>query len=250
MLAKVATPEARAALIAGLQGQDDARARKAVVEALAAVPHPEAQAALWRQAQAEKNPEILASIARSWGARPGDAEVAKALQELFRRPSFGHQLAAAVAAAWRAQDESSAVPLLLADLRAQPLAWRTRDQAAALDTLAFLSRRATDRNEVRAFLVEHLTHPKQELRVAAAKALGTLRDPRALGVLEPMLAGGGPYADPVRETAAASVRALQSEEPAPAELRKLWQEVQQLQKKAQTLEKQLDEQKKKAVPVK
>jgi aminopeptidase N len=250
MLAKVATPEARAALIAGLQGQDDARARKAVVEALAAVPHPEAQAALWRQAQAEKNPEILASIARSWGARPGDAEVAKALQELFRRPSFGHQLAAAVAAAWRAQDESSAVPLLLADLRAQPLAWRTRDQAAALDTLAFLSRRATDRNEVRAFLVEHLTHPKQELRVAAAKALGTLRDPRALGVLEPMLAGGGPYADPVRETAAASVRALQSEEPAPAELRKLWQEVQQLQKKAQNLEKQLDEQKKKAVPVK
>jgi aminopeptidase N len=65
-----------------------------------------------------------------------------------------------------------------------------------------------------------------------------------------MLAGGGPYADPVRETAAASVRALQSEEPAPAELRKLWQEVQQLQKKAQNLEKQLDEQKKKAVPVK
>ncbi len=250
VLAKVATLEARAALIAGLQGQDDARARKAVVEALAAVPHPEAQAALWQQAQVEKNPEILASIVRSWGARPGDADVAKTLQEVFRRPSFGHQLAAAVAAAWRAQDEASAVPLLLADLRAQPLAWRTRDQAAALDTLAFLSRKAADRSEVRAFLVEHLTHPKQELRVAAAKSLGTLRDPRALAVLEPMLAGGGPYADPVREAASASVRALQSEEPAPAELKKLWQEVQQLQKKAETLEKQLADQKQKAAPVK
>jgi aminopeptidase N len=154
-----------------------------------------------------------------------------------------------VATAWRAQDEASAVPLLLGDLRAQPLAWRTRDQAAALDTLAFLSRKATDRSEVRAFLVEHLTHPKQELRVAAAKSLGTLRDPRALAVLEPMLAGGGPYADPVREAASASVRALQSEEPAPAELKKLWQEVQQLQKKAETLEKQLADQKKKAAPV-
>ena len=77
-----------------------------------------------------------------------------------------------------------------------------------------------------------------------------LRDPRALAVLEPMLVGGGPYADPVRETAAASVRALQSEEPAPAELKKLWQEVQQLQKKAETLEKQLADQKKKAAPVK
>lgn len=250
VLSKIATPEARAALIAGLEGQGDARARQAVVEALAAVPHPDAQTALWKQAQAEKNPEILAAILRSWGTRPGDTAVAKALGEKFQQASFGHQLAASVATAWRAQDEVSSVPLLLTDLRTQPLAWRTRDHAAALDTLAFLSREQPNRDEVRAFLIEHLTHPKQELRVAAAKALGTLRDPRALAVLEPMLAGGGSYADPLREAASASVRALQSEEPAPAELKKLWQEVQQLQKKTETLQKQLDDQKKKAAPAK
>jgi aminopeptidase N len=42
-LAKIATPAARGALIAGLAGQTDARSRAAVVEALTAIPHPEAQ---------------------------------------------------------------------------------------------------------------------------------------------------------------------------------------------------------------
>lgn len=246
VLARVATPEARAALVAGLPGQDDARARKAVVEALASIPHPDAQTALLAHAAVEKNPEILAAIVRSWGARPGDAAIEKALAGHFQKPSFANQVAAATVAAWRAQDDAAAVPGILAALRSSPLDWRTRDHAAALDALAFLSRRQEDRDEVRGFLIEHLTHPRQELRAAAAKALGTLRDPRALAVLEPMLPGGGAFSDPVREAAAKSVQTLQSEQPAPAELKKLWDEVQQLQKKTETMSKQIEEGKKKA----
>lgn len=245
-LAKTATPEARAALISARANQDEARARKAVIEALASIPHPDTQAALLAHAEEEKNPEILAVIVRSWGARPGDEAISKALTEHFQKPSFGHQISAAAVTAWRAQDEASAVPTILTDLRTRPLDWRTRDHAAALDALAFLSRNQADREGIRGFLIEHLSHPRQELRVAAAKALGTLRDPRALAVLEPMLAGSGPYTDPVREAASKSVQTLQSEQPAPAELKKLWDEVQQLQKKTETLEKKTEENKKKA----
>ncbi|HCN28176.1 MAG TPA: hypothetical protein DIT64_05240 [Verrucomicrobiales bacterium] len=246
VLAKTATPEARAALVAGLAGQEDARARKAVVEALASIPHPDAQAALLAHAAVEKNPEILSAIVRSWGARPGDAAISKALAEHFEKASFGNQVAAATVAAWRAHDDAAPVPAILAALLTSPLDWRTRDHAAALDALAFLSRRQEDRDEVRGFLIEHLTHPRQELRAAAAKALGTLRDPRALAVLEPMMPGGGAFTDPVREAAARSVQTLQNEQPAPAELKKLWDELQQLQKKTETLEKQAGDSKKKA----
>ena len=73
-LKKIATPEARAALARSLK-QDDARCAASVVEALAAFPHPEAQEALWKQSQSEKNPLMLAAIIKTWGARPGDAKV-------------------------------------------------------------------------------------------------------------------------------------------------------------------------------
>jgi aminopeptidase N len=245
-LGSMNTPEARAALIAGLAAQEDARARKAVVEALAAIPHPDAQDALLTHVAEEKNPQIVAVIVRSWGARTADETIAKALAEHFQKPGFANQVAAAVVAAWRAQDDASAAPLILAALRDKPLDWRTRDHAAALDALAFLSRKREDRDEAREFLVGRLSHPRPELRAAAAKALGTLRDPRALAVLEPMLPGGGPFTDLVREAASKSVQTLQNEQPAPAELKKLWDELQRLQKKTETLEKQVEDGKKKA----
>ena len=118
--------------------------------------------------------------------------------------------------------------------------------------MAFLARQRGERqanDQVRQFLVEQLTDPKEELRVAAAKALGTLRDPRALAVLEPMLIGGGPFEDPVRTIAANSVQALQSAVSRPVELKNLWDQVQQLQKKTEAMQKELEDTKKKAEPM-
>ncbi|TDU80844.1 aminopeptidase N [Prosthecobacter fusiformis] len=249
-LAKIANPAARAALIASLPGQPNARCRLAVVEALSSIPHPDAQQALMKHAETEKNPGILTAIIRSWGTRPGDAAVATALARQLTTPSYQNAIAAAAISAYRAQDEPSATPAILKTLQEDPLGFRTRDYANALDTLAFLSRKEENRDEIRSFLINHLTHPKEELRTAAAKALGVLRDPKALAVLQAMLPGAGPYADPTREAASKSIQTLQAEQTGSAELKNLWNEVQQLQKKTEALQKQLGDSKKKATPTK
>jgi len=247
-LAKIATPEARAALVAGLANQTDARARADVVEALVTLPYPDAQQALQKHAAAEKNPAILAAIIESWGARPGDAEIAAALTVHLAKPTFQERTAAAAITAYRAQDDAAAVPAILKRLQEAPLDFRTRDYGTALDALAFLARSRDDEpadDTVRTFLIGQLGSPREELRTAAAKALGTLRDPRALAVLEPMLTGGSPFHDPVREAAAKSAQTLQGELPSPTGMKNLWDQVQQLQKKAEAMQKQLDETKKK-----
>lgn len=249
-LAKIGTPAARAALIAGLEVQSDARARRSVVEAVASIPHSEAQKALQKHAAVEKNPAILGVIIKSWGTRPGDAEVAGFLAKYLETPSYQNQLTSAAIAAYRSQDEASAVPAVLKKLQDQPQAFPTWDYNRALDNLAFLSRRDSDRDAVRNFLIQNLTHPKDDIRAAAAKALGTLRDPKALPVLQALLPDAGPYADPLRETAAKSVQALQTELTGSAELKNLWEQVQQLQKKTEALQKQLDDTNKKFNPAK
>lgn len=249
-LAKMATPAARTALITGLASQKDARARAAVVEALTSLPHPEAQAALMKHAETEKNPGILAEIIRSWGTRPGDAEVSAALAKQLDSPSYQNAIATAVITAYRAQDEASVAPAILKKLQAEPLEFRTRDYASAMDSLAFLARKKENRDDVRNFLLKLLNDPKEQLRSAAAKSLGTLRDPKALAILQAMLPGAGPYNDPVREAAAKSVQTLQAEQTGSAELKNLWDQVQQLQKKTEAMQKQLEETKKKAEPAK
>jgi aminopeptidase N len=249
-LAKMALPEARAALIAGLANQTDARVRLATVEALAAIPHPEAQEALARLLPNEKNPEIRAAVARSWGARAGDPQVVEALHELVNSQSFNNMVAVAAMAALRAQDEGKAVPWILERLKAAPLDFRTRDYGSALDHLAFLARKQDNREPVRQFLVQRLTDPKEEVRAAAAKALGTLRDPRSLAVLEPMLMGAKTFTDPVREAASKSVQALHTELAGPVELKNLWDQMQQMQKRTEEMNKEIDRLKKKAEPEK
>jgi aminopeptidase N len=247
-LAKIATPEARAALIAGLANQLDARVRQNVVESLGALPHPDAQAAVEKLVTAEKNPLVIASAIKTWGGRPGQESVVNALRDLTLAKGGKEEVVSAAVATFRAQDEGRAVSWILERLKSSPLEFGSRSYASALDAVAFLSRRkdSPNRELVRPFLVQHLTNPKLELRVAAAKALGTLRDPRALAVLEPMIAGGGPFADPVREAASKSVQSLQTELEGPLELKNIWEQLQKTQKKVEELEKELDQSKKKA----
>lgn len=248
-LAKIAEPDARAALMAGSSGQKDARVRRAVVQGLAMLNTAESQKTLWDMAQSEKNPDILAVIIDSWGARPGDAEVAKALRAQLSGTSFNHALQMAAIRALRAQDNETALGEILA--RVQSLNdLRGRDAGTAFDAIAFLARRPTNeqRNAVREFLSSKLTDPRSSWRAASARALGTLRDPRALAVLEPMLAGGGARIDPVREAAAKAVQDIRAGLESPADLKKLWDRVQQLQKQAEEQQNELETLKKKAQP--
>ncbi|MBB5032302.1 M1 family aminopeptidase [Prosthecobacter vanneervenii] len=254
-LAKISVPEARTALIAGSSNQTDARARKAVAQALAALNTPESQSALWKMAQSEKNPDILASIITSWGAQPADKLVGEALRKELHGSSYHHTLELAAIRALRAQDDESAVADVLAKLQTLN-DLRGWDVGSAFDAIAFLARRPTNpkRDDVRVFLSSKLSDPRSSWRVGAAKALGTLRDPKALAVLEPLTRGGDDDSiDPLREAAAKSVQDIRASLESPADLKKLWDRVQQLQKQAEEQQKEIETLQKKgqaAAPVK
>ncbi len=247
VLAKLGEPAARAELIKSGANQKNARTRREVVRALASLPTPECAETLWEMARNEKNPEILATILESWGARPGESAVNESLKKHLAASSYQSVIELASIKALRAQDDESAAPLVLARLQ-QPHDLRGRDIAAAFDALAFLTRRPTNvnRDTVRDFLAEKLSDPRLDWRVAAAKALGTLRDPKALGLLDLMLAiSSGDRIDPVREAAAKSAQDIRAALESPADLKKLWDRVQQLQKKSEDQAKEIESLKKK-----
>ncbi|MFN0077628.1 MAG: M1 family aminopeptidase [Prosthecobacter sp.] len=246
-LAKIAEPAARAALIAGSSNQPQAQTRKAVVQALAALNTAESREMLWQMAQSEKNPEILAAIIETWGARPGEPQIAATLRTHLRGSSFNSVIELAAIKSLRAQDDESAIADVLARLQA-PHELRGRDAGAAFDALAFLARRPTNTNRdaVRDFLAAKLSDPRHDWRVAAVKALGTLRDPKALGLLDLLLAiSSGDRIDPAREAAAKSAQDIRAGLEGPAELKNLWDRVQQLQKKAEEQQKEIEAMKKK-----
>lgn len=247
MLAKLEEPESRAELIQSSANQKHAHARREVVRALASLHTPESRETLWKMAQTEKNPDILAAIIETWGARPGEAEVSAALKKHLAGTSYQSTLELAAIKALRAHDDESAAPLVLARLQ-QPHDLRGRDIGTAFDALAFLTRRPTNTNRdaVRDFLGEKLSDPRRDWRIAAAKALGTLRDPKALGLLDLTLAiSGGDRIDPVREAAAKAAQDIRASLESPADLKNLWDRVQQLQKKSEDQAKEIEALKKK-----
>ena len=250
-LKKMNTPEARTALAQGLN-QPDARVRRDVVESLGAFPHPDAWQALWKQSQTEKNPGVLAAIIRTWGARPGDGEVSAALRRFLGTKSYHGAIAAAAVAALRAQDDGSTVPVILREFEGNASELDAREKAQAFDAVAFLARdaRHPKRDEVLALLAQQLNNDDEVLRAAAAKSLGTLRNPKALALLQPLVAVRKPYNDPVRAAAEKSVRDLEAEQAKPQEFKDVWTKVQELQKKTEELEKQIEKLGKNAAPEK
>ena len=246
-LKKQNTPEARGALAASLN-QPDARARLAVVESLAAFPHPEAWQALWDQSQREKNPAILAAIIRTWGGRPGDKDVSAALLKFLATRNHQNLLAGAAIAALRAQDDGSAVPAILKQIGDILPEFAPHEKAQALDAIAFLARAENHpaRDEVFALLAKHLNDPEDKVRAAAAKSLGTLRNPKALALLQPLVTVSKPYKDPVRPAAEKALQELEAEKARPQEFKDVWTKMQELQKKTEDLERQLEKLGKKA----
>jgi aminopeptidase N len=91
-----------------------------------------------------------------------------------------------------------------------------------------------------------LNSPDEKVRAAAAKAMGTLRNPKALALLRPLVTVSKPYKDPVRPAAEKAIQELESEQAKPQEFKDVWTRMQDLQKKTEDLEKQLEKLAKKA----
>lgn len=250
-LKKMGTPEARQALVQSWT-QSDARVRLEVVQALAAFPQAEVHRVLWDQARTEKNPQVLAEIIQTWGSRPANPEVSTALLKYLSAKSYRQTLASAAISALRAQDDASAVPSIMQCLNTTAMEFETGDYASALDALAFLTRdeKHPQRTEVFALLTRELSSPKIAIRVAAVKAMAALGDPRALAMLEPLVKVRKPFADPVRDAAEKSIASLQGRLSGPGELKNLWERVQELQRKTEDLQQEINKGNSKASPEK
>jgi aminopeptidase N len=219
--------------------------RREVASSLGAVYEDGARDALLRLSREEKNPDVLAAIIGALMSWP-DWDAA----EYLARSSYRQRVASAAITALRARDDQSRAADILARLRDSAVEFESDDYGAGLDALAFVSRRQENKDSVRTFLAGHLTHPRESYRQAAAKALGTLGDTRGVALLRPLTAERKPFKDPVRETAEKSIQQIESLQTGPPELKNVWQRLQELQKKAEDLESQLEKLQKKVTPEK
>ena len=246
-LAKTHTPGALAALKGGTD-QDDARARREVVEAIGKFYTEEGLAALQTVIESETNPEIVAEAIKASGKFPQDS-VRPVLLAALDRESYRHRIAASAIGALREQADPESVPTLLAHLESNESKFSTRDLGNGLDALAYLARKleAEEREEIRLFVAGFLDHPKGDLRRAAMKALGTLEDPRSLGALRTFVESGdgeGPDA----KAAESAIKRLTAEKGQADEVKDLRQEMLDLQKELRAMRDNLDSMKKQLQP--
>jgi aminopeptidase N len=181
-LASIHNDEALEALIASTT-QDDARVRLQVVSDIGAFYDIKALNAQKHTLESEKNPAIVAAALRGLGAY-SEPDVDKLLTNYLHAPSYRNELAVAAVAAMRTQDDPSMIPDLLATLKTDQTNFTSNGYAQGLQALAWLGRNEEKKDNVRDFLISQVNHKKQSVQLADIAALGTLGDPKAIGVLQ------------------------------------------------------------------
>jgi aminopeptidase N len=234
-LRSIHSAEALQALLASLE-QPDARVRIQVVRDLGGFYREDAYEALVRVTENDSNPAIVAEALKGLAgyAKPETLEI---IIRHLRIPSYRDRVArAALSAARKHGDPTLRAPIF--DLLTQDAEALTHQTvSAALTTLAHLSREETDQADVREAILSRVEHPRQSVRVAALRALGTLGDPRALPVLERF--AGAETEKRERQSAESSIRAIREKRPVSQDLQQLRKEVLELRRQYEELKKQL-----------
>jgi len=246
------TDEALQALVASMK-QPDARVRRQLTQDLAGFYREASRDALLQLAREDKNPEIR-SVAISGLGAYHTPEVHAELLKFLRSDSYRASMADGALTAIRAQDDADFIAPLLDATRENEAKWPTPVFTRGLETLAWLARNEEKKESAREFLVARVNSPKQRAQHAALRGLGTLGDPKAIGVLEKF--ASLPKESPERDIAEKSLAALRDAKKPGAELSSLRSELLKLQRESQALRKEFDELKKrleaaaKAVPEK
>jgi aminopeptidase N len=210
--------------------------------------HAESRETLWKMAQGEKNPAILATIVETWSARPGEPTVSEALKKHLAASSYQSMPRTG-------RDQNLACPgrRIRRSRRARTTPGNRTICADAMP--APPSMRSPSSHVVPRIQIA-MPCAISSLRNSAIRAAtgawpprrrsARLRDPKALGLLDLMLAiSGRDRIDPVREAAAKSAQDIRAGLESPADLKNLWDRVQQLQKKSEDQEKEIEALKKK-----
>jgi len=237
----VGTDEALQALVVSVK-QPDARVRRQVTQDLAGFYRETSRDALLRLAREDKNPDIRSAAIGGLGAHHSP-EIHDELLKFLRSDSYRATLANGALTSIRAQDDSRFIAPLLETLRESEAKWPTPVFARGLETLAWLARNEEKKDATREFLVARVNSSKQRVQRAALSGLGTLGDPKAIGVLETF--ASLPKESPDRDVAEKSLAALRDAKKPGAELGSLRGDLLKLQRENQALRKEFDELKKK-----
>jgi hypothetical protein len=239
-LRAIHTDEAFDALVASLK-QSDARVRRQVVADVTGFYRPEAFAQAQSVLQSEKNPDIIATALSAMA--PLGTNARPTLVQYLNSDSWRQHLAETAMRTMRAQDDAFYIQPLREALQRRKAEFPSRSLSIGFDSLAYLSREQENKDAARELIAGFVNDPRQHVQVAAIHALGTLRDDRALPVLERFAAAQ--KNSPVRTAAERAVDAVRSGRKAPAEVGDIRREVLELQKQNRELRKEFDAMKKK-----
>jgi aminopeptidase N len=156
--------------------------RLQVVEDIGGFYRPECLETMERILEKEKNPEILAAAIESLG-RYHTVEGYALIVRYLKSESYRNCLASAAVGAIRMLDEPQFIKPLGKELKAQNGDWPRWRFSEALDTLAYIARNEEERTDVRELLAGYVNHPDRNIRAGAIRALGTLGDPKAIGIV-------------------------------------------------------------------
>ncbi|MCX6925020.1 MAG: HEAT repeat domain-containing protein, partial [Verrucomicrobia bacterium] len=235
------TDEALDALLASAN-QSDARVRRDVADAIGGFYADKAFASARETLREEKNPDILATVLRSFGgyAKP---EVRGELLKFLDSQSYRNELAGAAISALRLQDDPSCIDPLLETLSRREADFTGHGFAQGLETLAYLARNQDKKDKVREFLVARVNDKRRSVQLGSISALGTLGDTTAIGVLEKFTTAS--KTSPERGAAERAVASLRATRKPVDDFKNLRQEVLDLQKENRDLHKEMDDLKKK-----
>ena len=216
--------------------QKDARVRRQVVADLGGFYRETVLDYFLKVLREEKNPDILAEAITRLGAYPRP-EVKGILTNLLFSRSFHNMLADSAVVSIRAQDDPAFIPPLLQALRSREPDFTPHGFSAGLETLAWLSRRQDNKDEVREFLTRQTSQARKTIQQAALNALGTLGDLKAMPVLQTFTTA---KESPERSAAERAMEAIRAAGRPAAEPGTLRREVLDLQRENKTLRTDLD----------
>jgi aminopeptidase N len=237
-LAKHESKEADQVLRNSWRGQTDARVRLAVVEHVTKRFTEDTLESILEVLAEERNPAILAVAIKALGRFHGEPSRTRIIGYL-RSESFRNELAVAAISAIRQQNDASYQAVLMEVLREHEDRFTSRGFGQGLEALAHVTSALDAKDQVRAFLVRYVNHPKVPVRVAAIDALGTLGDPRAIAVLE---AFSDSSDGRIARAAQRSISELREKKPpVPQELVELRKDLAAIKKDREKLQAQLEE---------
>jgi aminopeptidase N len=241
-LRTIHSDDAFAALNASVQ-QSDARVRKQVVGDATGFFRPEAFDRALEVIQREKNPDVVDMALRSLDAS-SNTNARAVLLRYLKSDSWRQHLAEVAIGTMRKTDDPSFIEPVREELARRANEFTSRGGInSVLDALAYLAREEDDKDSVRELLAGFTSHPRQNVRVAALNALGTLKDSRALPLLERFATAG--KETPERGSAEKAMETIRDTRRNAVEVRDLRRELLELQKQNRDLRRDFDAMKQK-----